>query len=269
MQAGRQRAGIRPRPDYTRGSPPARFFVDLSSALDSPKATSHSRSQTTSKSEVRPTYATAMTSKAMSTPPLQALSRNKFTRRPTDHFRSEFIANLPEEDQRIRLDLGRSIVDLLGQCRACQTWDDRSEYKLPQWIEYVPEEMLAFTSLAKMVRIKCSLGEYLQLHKTGQRSSEPIPKDDFEEDWSRMNDLTSSRQRLAPTGKGRRTAFFPSYVPCGLNRFASAVGASATSAGAVICGGWLFAPFPLRCCRCCRARLAANRFGHGSQVEIP
>ena len=57
------------------------------------------------------------------------------------------------------------IGDLLLRCRACPTWDDRSEYKLPQWIEYVPENMIPYTSLPKMVRIRESLEEYLRIHE--------------------------------------------------------------------------------------------------------
>jgi len=71
---------------------------------------------------------------------------------------------LTNDVKQLRAKLAAEIAEFLRRCRACSTWDERSEYKLPQWIEYVPENMIPYTALPKMVRIKASLEEYLRRH---------------------------------------------------------------------------------------------------------
>ncbi len=38
-----------------------------------------------------------------------------------------------------------------------------------QWVEYVEEEMIPYTSLPKLIRIKNSLGRYLEVHRQMDR----------------------------------------------------------------------------------------------------
>lgn len=80
-------------------------------------------------------------------------------------FEEGMLPTLPDEIQTIRSRLADTIKETLAKCRMCQSWSDRSEYKLPQWIEFVDEEMIPYTSIPRMVRIKRSLEEYLQVHK--------------------------------------------------------------------------------------------------------
>ena len=87
------------------------------------------------------------------------------TRNTSANSKSTFLPTLPDEVQSIRGRLAVKIQRLLILCRNCRSWNDRSEYKLPQWIEYVDEEMIPYTSLPRMVRIKESLEEYLDIHQ--------------------------------------------------------------------------------------------------------
>lgn len=58
------------------------------------------------------------------------------------------------------------IEKLLIRCRSCRSWDDvKSENKLPQWIEYVPEHMIRYTTLSKILRIEESVKRYLRIHE--------------------------------------------------------------------------------------------------------
>lgn len=79
-------------------------------------------------------------------------------------FGEEFLPSLPIEIQNLRTRLADKITQLLENCRNCSSWDERSEYKLPQWIEFVDEDMIPYTSIPNMVRIKNNLVEYLELH---------------------------------------------------------------------------------------------------------
>ena len=81
-----------------------------------------------------------------------------------EQFTTEVLSSLPADVNKARATLSAEIDGLLRRCRACSTWNDRSEDKLSQWIEYVPEQMVPYTSLSKMVRIKNSLEEYLRRH---------------------------------------------------------------------------------------------------------
>ncbi len=80
-------------------------------------------------------------------------------------FREDVLPSLPNEVQLLRNRLADDIRQILLLCRNCRSWGERSEYKLPQWIEHVDEEMIPYTSLPKMVRIKKSLEEYLEVHR--------------------------------------------------------------------------------------------------------
>lgn len=79
-------------------------------------------------------------------------------------FTEEVLPSLPVEIQHLRTSLADDTRCLLESCRNCSSWSERSEYKLPQWIEFVDESMIPYTSLPRMVRIKKSLEEYLKVH---------------------------------------------------------------------------------------------------------
>lgn len=68
--------------------------------------------------------------------------------------------------QRLRLELTTAIGKLLEACRSCESWGDRSEYKLPSWLEYVDEEMIPYTSLPNLRKIKENLEELLRRHQS-------------------------------------------------------------------------------------------------------
>jgi hypothetical protein len=82
-----------------------------------------------------------------------------------DAFMKGFHPTLSLGVQRVRSDLTDAISTLLQSCRTCTTWDDRSEYKLPSWLEYVVEEMIPYTSLPKLRQIKLNLEELLRRHR--------------------------------------------------------------------------------------------------------
>ncbi len=86
-------------------------------------------------------------------------------KKSSEQFTNEVLLSLPADVKTIRAKLAADIGDLLRRCRTCSTWNDKSEYKLPQWIEHVPENMIPYTSVPKMVRIKRSLDEYLRIHQ--------------------------------------------------------------------------------------------------------
>ncbi len=95
----------------------------------------------------------------------QKVVDQRFEEWVADHYTTDITPSLPIEINRVRAELANVIRELLEQCRACSTWDDRSEYKLAQWIECVPETLVPYTSLPNMVRIRRNLVEYLRIHR--------------------------------------------------------------------------------------------------------
>ena len=85
--------------------------------------------------------------------------------RLSQEFLTNIRPNLPEELRRRRDEACDHIEELLLKCRGCQSWDVKSEDKLPQWLEHVPEHMLRYTSLAKILRIEGSIKRYLRIHE--------------------------------------------------------------------------------------------------------
>jgi hypothetical protein len=79
-------------------------------------------------------------------------------------FETDFYPTLPPEIKQKRELLIGSIADLLKKCRACASWNDRSEYKMSSWIEHVPEEMIPYTSIPNLLLISGRLKEYYQIH---------------------------------------------------------------------------------------------------------
>ena len=85
------------------------------------------------------------------------------------HFDREVLPSMPPEIRALRERLTQEVRELFIACRSSKSWGDRSEYKLPQWIESVDESMIPYTSLPKLIRIKNSLQEYLAVHKKMDR----------------------------------------------------------------------------------------------------
>ena len=80
-------------------------------------------------------------------------------------FVTTFLLTLPADVRRRREELVFTAQGLLALCRECKTWDDRSEYKLPQWLDNVPEEMIPYTSLPNLLRINAEVKRYLGIHR--------------------------------------------------------------------------------------------------------
>ena len=89
-----------------------------------------------------------------------------YDQRLSQEFMSSVHPQIPEELRVKREAACAHIQEMLHECRECESWDDvRSECKLPQWMENVPEHMLPFTSLARLLRIEESIGRYLLIHE--------------------------------------------------------------------------------------------------------
>lgn len=86
-------------------------------------------------------------------------------KKQAEQFESKFLPTLPPEIRDRRAALVDAIRSLLRSCRECRSWYERSEDKLPQWLDHVPESMIPYTSLPNLLRIKESLGDYLQVHR--------------------------------------------------------------------------------------------------------
>jgi len=86
-------------------------------------------------------------------------------RESTKQFQEDVLPSVPEDVRMVRDRLSSQVAALLAECRNCTSWGERSEYKLPQWIEYVDEPMIPYTSLPKLLRIKNSLEKYLEVHR--------------------------------------------------------------------------------------------------------
>ena len=99
-------------------------------------------------------------------------------RKAAEQFTSRFLPTLPPDVKQRRLELVLTAQALLAACRECKSWRDRSEYKLPQWLDNVDEDMIPYTTLPNLLRIAHSLKQYLAVHKEmdaeiGQKGSEP------------------------------------------------------------------------------------------------
>lgn len=82
-----------------------------------------------------------------------------------DYFNNVFLPTIPPAIREQRSQLIESAKSSLEQCRSCKSWGDRSELKLPQWINYVEEDMIPFTSLPNLLQIADSLKKYLEVHR--------------------------------------------------------------------------------------------------------
>ena len=86
-------------------------------------------------------------------------------RKAAEQFTSRFLPTLPPEVKQRRAELISTAHALLAACRECKSWQERSEYKLPQWLDNVDEEMIPYTSIPNLLRIVQSLKRYLAVHK--------------------------------------------------------------------------------------------------------
>jgi len=82
-----------------------------------------------------------------------------------EQFVTTFLPTLPPDVRQRREELVSAAKRSLAECRACLSWDDRSEYKLSQWLDHVPEEMLPYTSLRDLLHIAADLQRYLEIHQ--------------------------------------------------------------------------------------------------------
>lgn len=90
-----------------------------------------------------------------------------YDKRLSQDFKANILPHLPEELRHRRDEVCDNIESMLRRCRKCASWDDiKSESKLNQWLEYVPEHMIRYTTLAKILRIEESVKRYLHIHRS-------------------------------------------------------------------------------------------------------
>ena len=80
-------------------------------------------------------------------------------------FEEQIQPLLPSDVWLRRKELATSLFGLLRKCRSCRSWTDRSEYKLPSWMDHVEERMVPFVSLPKLLQIEQSVNRYLEVHQ--------------------------------------------------------------------------------------------------------
>lgn len=81
-----------------------------------------------------------------------------------NRFATEINPILPDEIRTLRAELINTIQSLLKQCRQTKLWSNSSELKLNQWLEYVPENMISYTTLSNLLNIKNNLERYYRIH---------------------------------------------------------------------------------------------------------
>lgn len=91
--------------------------------------------------------------------------QEEIERKQAEQFVVTFAPTLPTEVAQKRSELITEIHQLLTQCRACRSWNDRSEYKLPSWLDHVPESMIPYTAMPNLLRIRESIAELLCRHQ--------------------------------------------------------------------------------------------------------
>ncbi len=88
-----------------------------------------------------------------------------YDRQLSQDFMTNIHPSLPDELRKKRNEGCDHIEEMLLKCRGCQSWDDKSEDKLSQWLEYVPEHMIRYTTLAHILRIEENIKRYLRIHE--------------------------------------------------------------------------------------------------------
>ncbi|QDT91734.1 hypothetical protein [Gimesia algae] len=82
-----------------------------------------------------------------------------------DQFTTCFWPTLPPDTKQKRADLIFSIQMTLEACRKCKSWGERSEYKLPQWLDQIDESMIPYTSLPNLLRLNENVKQNLEVHQ--------------------------------------------------------------------------------------------------------
>jgi hypothetical protein len=90
-------------------------------------------------------------------------------------FTEVLLPTLPESVRLQRRQLIDAIQSSLSACRSCRSWDSKSEHKLPQWLDHVPESMIPYTSLPNLMRLEARAASYLRVHRemAGQATEAP------------------------------------------------------------------------------------------------
>lgn len=95
--------------------------------------------------------------------------------------------------------LQKDIGVLLDKCRESQSWNDKSELKLAQWLHETPEEDLHNCGLRELSRIRSSVNDYLYIHLYGR---DPVPPPGWLESLlQRMTDSLRCRRELRVQNK--------------------------------------------------------------------
>jgi len=112
---------------------------------------------------------------------------NLMLKRAAEQFQSKFLPTIPDAIRKRREELVALAERLLAECRACKSWRERSEYKLPQWLDQVPEEMIPYTSLPNLLSITGNLQRYLDIHRA-EDAKQPLTDADAEASKSEAGD---------------------------------------------------------------------------------
>lgn len=88
-----------------------------------------------------------------------------YDKRLSQDFSKNILPELPEEIREKRRKSYEHIQHLLSKCRKCKSWYEKSEDKLPQWLENIPESMMQYTSISNLFKIEKSLERYLLIHE--------------------------------------------------------------------------------------------------------
>ena len=92
-----------------------------------------------------------------------------------------FIAWYFEKRRLLQLD----IKAFLRQCRRTESWNDRSELKLCQWMLHVDQDDLHNADIFKLYRIRRSMRDYLYIHRFGHdRIGPPGRIERLLQDWA-------------------------------------------------------------------------------------
>jgi len=83
-------------------------------------------------------------------------------RKLAEAFTLTVLPTLPPDIIQQREALIGNASRLLATLRNHEHWNDRCEYKLPNWLYHVPEYMLPYTSIPNLIRIKASLEEFVE-----------------------------------------------------------------------------------------------------------
>lgn len=102
---------------------------------------------------------------------LHQLFMDEFHKEATKQFHTEILPSIPSDIQAVRKQLATEATELLAAGRRCHSWNDKSELKLPSWLEYVDEPMIPYTSLANLIRITEALRRYVAIHRKWDEES--------------------------------------------------------------------------------------------------